>query len=59
MGQHSSGGTKIVSPAELPEAIDILYGRMLHGSMALRKVHSNKTQQFPITASFTRLNPWM
>ncbi len=57
MGQHSCGETKIVSPAELPRATVIQYQRMLHDSVALRKVHSNKTQQFQITASFPLLNP--
>lgn len=57
MGEHSSGETKIVSPAELPQATVIQYQCMLHDSMALRKVHSNKTQQFQIAASFPLLNP--
>lgn len=57
MGQHSSGETEIVPPAELPRATVIQYQRALHDSIALRKVHSNKTQQFQITASFPLLNP--
>lgn len=51
--QHSAGETEIAPPAELPPAAVTQYQRTLHDSMALRKVHGNKTQQFQITASFT------